>query len=95
MIATASSRDFDFVRSLGADEVIDYRFSRFEDTVCDVDVVFDGVGGETLKRSWAVLKSGGKLVTIASSSGSGDDRTRGAFLLVRADGSQLADRPND
>ncbi|MGO8699467.1 MAG: NADP-dependent oxidoreductase [Limisphaerales bacterium] len=90
VIATASSRDFAFVRSLGADEVIDYRFNRFEDTVRDVDVVFDGVGGETLKRSWAVLKAGGKLVTIASSSDAGDDRARGAFLLVRADGSQLA-----
>ena len=46
--ATASSANLDFVRSLGADEVIDYRAERFEDMVRDVDVVFDTVGG----RRW-------------------------------------------
>ena len=51
--ATASAANLDFVRSLGADEVIDYRAERFEDVVRDVDVVFDTVGGETLERSWA------------------------------------------
>ena len=50
---TASAANLDFVRSLGADEVIDYRAERFEDVVRDVDVVFDTVGGETLERSWA------------------------------------------
>src|SRR5919198_6630088 len=45
---TASAANLDFVRSLGADEVLDYRAERFEDVVRDVDVVFDPVGGETL-----------------------------------------------
>src|SRR5206468_1022255 len=49
---TASAANLDFVRRLGADEVIDYRTERFEDVVRDVDVVFDTVGGETLERSW-------------------------------------------
>jgi NADPH:quinone reductase-like Zn-dependent oxidoreductase len=47
VIATASTNNRDFVRGLGADEVIDYRTSRFGDVVRDVDVVFDALGGET------------------------------------------------
>ena len=47
---TASAANLDFVRGLGADEVIDYRAERFEDVVRDVDVVFDTVGGETLEQ---------------------------------------------
>lgn len=95
VIATASSANLDFVRSLGANEVLDYRNTRFEDVVKDVDAVFDGVGGDTLKRSWRVLKEGGKLATIASqSNGASEQRNRDAFLLVRADGSQLANIAN-
>ena len=91
VIATASSPDLDFVRALGADEVIDYRKTRFEDVICDVDVVFDTVGGETLERSWGVLKPGGRLVTVATlREGEIEQRVRNAFMLVRADGSQLA-----
>jgi NADPH:quinone reductase-like Zn-dependent oxidoreductase len=89
---TASAGNAAFVRSLGADEVIDHRATRFEDVVRDVDVVFDTVGGGTLARSWDVLADGGKLVTIATQGESPtDQRTRDAFLLVRADGPQLAE----
>jgi NADPH:quinone reductase-like Zn-dependent oxidoreductase len=89
---TASAHNQDFVRGLGADEVIDYRAARFEDAVRQVDVVFDTVGGETLARSWGVLKPGGKLVTIAASEeGTADERTRAAFFIVEADRSQLAE----
>lgn len=63
VIATASERDLDFVRELGADMVIDYRTERFEDVARNVDLVFDLVGGETQARSWAVLKPGGVLVS--------------------------------
>ncbi len=59
MIGTASAHNRDFVRGLRADAVIDYRATRFEDAVRDLDVVFDTVGGETLARSWGVLKPGG------------------------------------
>src|SRR5262245_35189628 len=55
VIASISSGNFDFVRSLGADEAMNYRTTRFEEVVQEVDVVFDGVGGDTLERSWAVL----------------------------------------
>ena len=59
VIATTSGRTTEFVRRLGAKEVIDYTTSRFEGHVEDVDIVFDAVGGDTLDRSWAVLKPGG------------------------------------
>jgi NADPH:quinone reductase-like Zn-dependent oxidoreductase len=90
VIATASAANLEFVRALGADQVIDYRKTRFEDVICDVDVVFDPVGGETLDRSWKVLQPGGTVVTVATSSGqSTDPRVHDAFMIVRADGSQL------
>lgn len=64
VIGTASGSNAEFVRSLGADEFIDYRATRFEDSVRDADVVFDTIGGETQERSWNVLKKGGVLVSI-------------------------------
>lgn len=92
IIATASSGNLDFVRDLGADEVIDYRATRFEDAVRDVDVVFDCVGGETLTRSWDVLAKDGRLVTIAAQSeGAVEAREKEAFMLVRVDAGQLSD----
>ncbi len=65
-IGTSSTRHVAFARELGADEVVDYTTQRFEETVHDVDVVFDTVGGETLERSWAVLKPGGVLISIVA-----------------------------
>ena len=92
VIATTSGGNVDFVRSLGADEVIDYQMTRFEDGACDIDVVFDTVGGDTLNRSWNVLSANGKLVTIASSSVENvEQRAKDAFMLVQANGSQLAE----
>jgi NADPH:quinone reductase-like Zn-dependent oxidoreductase len=63
--ATASARDAELVRDLGADEVVDYRAQRFEEAVTDLDLVFDTVGGETWERSWDVLRPGGRLVSVA------------------------------
>jgi NADPH:quinone reductase-like Zn-dependent oxidoreductase len=60
---TASARNAEFVKSLGADEVIDYTSTKFEDVVKDADVVFDLIGGETQQRSLAVLKKGGVVVS--------------------------------
>jgi NADPH:quinone reductase-like Zn-dependent oxidoreductase len=60
---TASAANVEFVQSLGADMVIDYRTTAFEDVVHDMDVVFDTVGGATRERSWQVLKPDGILVT--------------------------------
>lgn len=65
VIATASARNHDYLRRIGADEAIDYRAVRFEDVVKNVDVVVDTVGGDTLQRSPGVLRDGGRLVTMA------------------------------
>jgi NADPH:quinone reductase-like Zn-dependent oxidoreductase len=83
VIATASSRNLKLVAELGATEVIDYRASRFEEQTEKVDVVFDGVGGETLDRSWGMLKPGGRLVTIV------DYRNKDAFFIVEPNQKQL------
>src|SRR5215468_9251082 len=89
--ATASARDAEFVAGLGADDVLDYT-GRFEDHVHDVDVVVDPVGGETMARSWPVLRGGGILVAIADEPGSdhgGRDDVRGVYFVVKPDGGQL------
>ncbi len=92
VIATASAANKPFLQALGADAVIDYHSTRFEKAVSNIEVVFDTVGGDTLERSWRVLKPGGRLVTIAASSAdSAEPRVHDAFLLVRADGAQLAE----
>ena len=64
VIATASTHNREFVRSLGADHVIDYTMTRFEEVVQDVDVVLDTLGGETLQRSMQVVKRGGILISL-------------------------------
>lgn len=66
VIATASAKNIAYVRELGADGVIDYRGNRFEDRVKQIDAVLDTVGGETLGRSYGVLKRGGILVSCAA-----------------------------
>ena len=90
MIATSSKANIDFVKHLGADQVIDYREGRFEEAGL-VDVIFDAVGGDTLDRSWDLLKPGGRLVTIAADAESSTDpRVKSAFFIVEQDGEQLA-----
>lgn len=63
VIGTASGRNEEFVRDLGADEFVDYTKQNFEEVVTDVDVVFDAVGGDTFGRAFQTLKKGGFLVT--------------------------------
>jgi NADPH:quinone reductase-like Zn-dependent oxidoreductase len=60
---TVSAQDKSFVRSLGADQAIDYKSERFEDLISEVDLVFDLVAGDTQERSWAVLRDGGAMVS--------------------------------
>lgn len=66
VIATASAANHDYVRSLGANEVIDYRAQDFTRRVAGVDAVFDTAGGDVTTRSFAVLRSGGRLATVAA-----------------------------
>lgn len=66
VISTASAANLDYVRALGADEVIDYTKTDFRTAVSNCDAVFDTVGGEVAVRSYAVLKPGGRAAFIAS-----------------------------
>jgi NADPH:quinone reductase-like Zn-dependent oxidoreductase len=92
VITTASSEHFDFVQRLGAQQVIDYRTEPFQKTVKDLDVVFDTVGGSTLRGSWDLLNPGGRAVTIAATSeGTKDERTEKAFFIVEPDRKQLVE----
>jgi NADPH:quinone reductase-like Zn-dependent oxidoreductase len=90
VITTASARNHAFLSRLGAERVIDYRAVRFEESVRDIDVVFDTVGGDTLRRSWGVLKPGGRMITIAADSEtSTDERVKQAFFIVEPNQTQL------
>ena len=64
VLATAARENAAFVHELGADAVIDYTAERFDNVAHDVDAVFDPVGGDTLRRSWNVVKAGGHIVSI-------------------------------
>jgi len=64
VIATASTANQDFIRRMGADVAIDYTKTKFEEVAKDVDVVLDMAGGDTLKRSYGVVKKGGIIVSI-------------------------------
>lgn len=90
VIATASAANAEFLKALGADEVIDYRTTPFDHVVRDVDVVFDTVGGDTRNRSWGILRTGGRLVTIAADAERlTQPRARDAFFIVEPNRAQL------
>ncbi|WP_206606269.1 NADP-dependent oxidoreductase [Steroidobacter cummioxidans] len=93
--ATGSNADKEFLRELGADQIIDYKTERFEDRVRDVDLVFDLIGGETQDRSWAVLKPGGTLVSTLGPPSSKDKaqarKASGKGYGVQPNARQLAE----
>ncbi len=94
VIGTASKRNEEFLRQLGADEFIDYQSTRFDDVVKNVDVVFDTIGGDTQKRSWKVLKKGGILVSIVqppSETEAEDHEVRQAYVFVQPNRQQLTE----
>lgn len=80
VIATASTSNVDFVRSLGAETVIDYTKTSVRDEVHDVDLVLDTVGEEALASAWPTLRRGGMLVTIVGQ----PDEAKARELGVRA-----------
>jgi NADPH:quinone reductase-like Zn-dependent oxidoreductase len=61
---TAAAASMEYVKQLGADEIIDYKAQKFEELVHDFDAVFDTVGGETYEKSFQVLKKGGIIVSM-------------------------------
>ena len=92
MTGTASASNENFLRELGADEVIDYRTTKFEEAVQEVDVVLDTIGGDTQRRSWQVLKKGGILVAtlgISSPEAAHQHGVRGEGVMVHPDAAQL------
>lgn len=92
VVATAASADREYVRHLGAEEVVDYQAQRFEESLTGVDVVLDTVGGNTQQRSFGVLKPGGIIVSVVSPVPEATQklyRVRGAFFYVRVTTARL------
>jgi NADPH:quinone reductase-like Zn-dependent oxidoreductase len=85
VVATTSTAGVETARSLGADEVVDNTTARFED-VEPVDLVFDTAGGELLERSPAVLRDGGRLVSIAE-----EPAGEGTYFVVEPNREQLVE----
>ncbi len=93
VFATASTANQDFLKQLGADVAIDYKTQKFEEIAKDVDVVVDGVGGETLARSYPIVKRGGFLVSLVGRVDQAQlDKhgIRGVSLEAESNGDQLA-----
>ena len=93
VFATASTTNQDFLKELGADVAIDYKTQKFEDVAKDVDVVVDGVGGETLKRSYPIVKKGGIVVSLVGRVDQAElDKygIRGVSLEAEYNGDELA-----
>ena len=101
VIATASGDGVALVKSLGADEVIDYRTQRFEQVAHDIDIVLDTLGGQTQEASWATMRKGGILVATAmppSPERAATAGVRAAFVCTPPRGgvlAQLAQRVDD
>jgi NADPH:quinone reductase-like Zn-dependent oxidoreductase len=91
---TVSGRDKDFVLGLGADQAIDYKTEKFEDQVSDIDLVYDLIGGETQARSFAVLKSGGALISTLQEPDqqkAQEKNLRTAHYMADANGAELSE----
>lgn len=94
VITTASPRNHELVKKLGADEVIDYHTTDFEEVLTDIDLVFDTMGGEIQKKSFSVLKEHGRLISVLSI----EDETLAATkqieakaIWIRTNGEQLSE----
>jgi NADPH:quinone reductase-like Zn-dependent oxidoreductase len=93
VIATDLPANEAFVRSLGAAEFLDFTTQRFDDELSGLDVVLDAVGGETLARSYRVLRPGGRLVTLAAPPDQAQAQkyaVHAMFFVVRPDHKELA-----
>lgn len=99
VIGTAGPQNQDFLRELGVDHAIDYTAGDFREAVraiCPggVDVVFDCVGGDTLKRSFDVVKEGGRIVSIVDTPSAEEAARRGVrahYHFVEPNGQELGD----
>ncbi|MGI9087137.1 MAG: NADP-dependent oxidoreductase [Chthoniobacterales bacterium] len=94
VIATASPANQDLLRKLGADVAIDYTKTKFEEAAKNVDVILDTVGGETLARSYTLVKKGGIICSLRSGTDDAQLRKygiRAAPIAVKPDGKELAE----
>jgi NADPH:quinone reductase-like Zn-dependent oxidoreductase len=90
VITTASATNHEYLRGLGADQIIDYHEQDFTELVSDCDAVFETVGGEVAERSFEVIKPGGRIAFIASGAGLESPRSDVTSLRPRVD----RDRPH-
>ncbi|RJG23473.1 NADP-dependent oxidoreductase [Massilia cavernae] len=95
VLATASAANADFVRALGADEVVDFRTSPVAGRAADVDVLLDLVGNEQALALWALVKPGGVVIRIAGGADAAALAEQGGLTIVKTrvkpDGIQLAE----
>jgi NADPH:quinone reductase-like Zn-dependent oxidoreductase len=94
VIGTTSGDDIEYLKSVRVDDIIDYKKERFEDRVREVDAVVDLVGGQTLTRSYAVVKKGGVLVTtVQAIDQSAANRTgiRAIQMVMKRNAADLTD----
>ena len=94
VIATASTANQDLLKQIGADVPIDYTKTKFEDVAKDVDVVLDPVGGDTLVRSYGVVKQGGLVISLVAHPNQAEVKKhgiRGASVWVQPDAGDLTE----
>ena len=93
VFATASTKNQELLRELGADETIDYTRQRFEDVARNIDVVLDPIGSDTQERSWQVLKKGGILLSVVQPPSADKAKALGiqaTFVASQPNGAELA-----
>jgi len=94
VLATASARHHEYLKDLGADEIIDYTVEPFEQVAGRVDVVLDTIGGDTRARSWPLLSPGGVLISIVDPPDKSEcsrKDIRAGYVLAQSDPAQLAE----
>jgi len=94
VIGTGTGTDIEYLKSLGVDEVVDFKRERFEDKATRIDAAVDLVGGETLSRSYAVVKNGGVLATTVQpidESAAKRAGIRAVHVLMRRNAADLAE----
>lgn len=91
--STASGENGELIKSLGADQFINYKEEDFENSVHDFDLVFDTIGGETQDKSFHVLKKGGKIISITTppdEAKARENEVEAGYFLLDPDGEMLS-----
>ncbi|SMF81174.1 NADP-dependent oxidoreductase [Pseudobacteriovorax antillogorgiicola] len=94
VIGTASARNQEFLKEIGVDEFIDYTKTDFSEVLKDIDAVYDTIGGETLEKSFKVIRPGGALVSIVAPPPeklADESNVKAGYLFVQPHAAQLAE----